>query len=177
MKSLSKRLYHDLNDLHEMVLDINKKKQQTGEQKWRFLSQKWGTTISRMVPIQSDLATHKKWRAANMGCFTSPGYRFWSSYWVQPENLTWTNMMTLNIFELQHWTHIYIYVPTRVVGASCFLFSDFFSPCLSMLTVMTELGVPGGSMTVRKKSRWYLGAKSSWGKGSWLVSMIWILWC
>ena len=60
VKSLSKRLYHDLNDLHEMVLDINKKKQQTGEQKWRFLSQKWGTTISRMVPIQSDLATHKK---------------------------------------------------------------------------------------------------------------------
>lgn len=128
VKSFSKRLYHDL---HEMFLIFIKRNSKPGNKRETNLSQKWGTTISLLGWFQSNqIWLRTNWRVANMGCFTSPGFRFWSSYWVQPENLTWTNMMTLNIFELQHWTHTHIclYVQTRVLGASCFLFSVCFFP-------------------------------------------------
>ena len=146
-----------------MVLDINKKKQQTGEQKWRFLSQKWGTTISRMVPIQSDLATHKKMARRQHGMLYIAGLQILililstarESDMNKHDDFEhlWTTALNTHIY-------IYIYVPTRVVGASCFLFSDFFPH--------VYLCWPWWPSSVSRADRWRSGRNPA---GTWEPSL------
>jgi hypothetical protein len=63
-------------------------------------------------------------------------------------------------YSIEH-TYIYIYVPTRVVGASCFLFSDFFFPHVYLCW-------PWWPSSVSRADRWRSGRNPA---GTWEPSL------
>ena len=145
------------------VLDTYKKKQQTGEQKWRFLAQKWGTTISLLGWFQSNqiwLRTKKgaspTWDALHRRASDFDPIEYSPRIWHEQ---TWWLWTSLN-YSIEH-RYIYIYVPTRVLGASCFLFSDCFFPHVYLCW-------PWWPSSVSRADRWRSGRNPA---GTWEPSL------